>query len=119
LPFYLVEGAPSDAFISSANFTLYENYAHFLLLTAKMLRKIELFPRVTACCLLSTLKLLSSRRPKCGVAAIIVSVATKVDCRWAPGAVGVWMNNGKCLQSNEMTFITTLPTKEIGASSNN
>jgi hypothetical protein len=48
-----VEGAPSDALISRAklNFTHYENYAHFILLaakmvlillTAKMVRKIEL-----------------------------------------------------------------------------
>jgi hypothetical protein len=49
---------------------------------------------------------------QCGVAAIIVSLATKVDRRWAPGAVGVWMNKSNCFRSNEMTFITTLPTKE-------
>jgi hypothetical protein len=29
------------------------------------------------------------------------------------------MNKGNCLQSNEMIFITTLQTKQIGASSNN
>jgi hypothetical protein len=66
LPFYLAEGAPSDAFISRAklNFTHYENYAHFMLLAAKMLRKIGLFPPVTACCLLSNLKLRSSAETK-------------------------------------------------------
>jgi hypothetical protein len=55
---------PSDGFILRAklNFTHCENYAYFILLTAKMVRK--LFPRVTACSLLSNLKLRSSAETK-------------------------------------------------------
>jgi hypothetical protein len=78
-----------------------------------MVREIELFPRLTACYSSSTLKLWSSAETKVR-AAFTVSLAASVDCGGVPGAVGVWTTKGKCLQSNEMTFITTLPTKEIG-----